>query len=128
MILLDTHAWIWWVTESRRLSPRARRAINDADAIGVSPLSCWEVAMLVQKGRIGLTLDVQEWVDHALQRPGVQLVPLDPAIAVQAALLPGQLPGDPIDRFLAATCRAFEIPLVTKDQSLQAYPLIQAIW
>ena len=85
MILLDTHAWIWWVTESNRLSKRALRAIRRADAVGVSPLSCWEIAMLVEKERIGLSMDVREWVERALEPPTVQIVPLDPAIAVEAA-------------------------------------------
>lgn len=49
MILLDTHAWIWWVTESPNLSSRARRTITRSDELGVSAISCWEVAMLVAK-------------------------------------------------------------------------------
>lgn len=53
MILLDTHAWIWWVTESIQLSKQAAQAIAQADCLGVHVISCWEVAMLVEKGRIG---------------------------------------------------------------------------
>ncbi len=71
MILLDTHAWIWCVTESVRLSGIAAQAIAQADSLGVHIISCWEVAMLVEKGRIGFKQDVAEWVDLALQRPKV---------------------------------------------------------
>ena len=52
MILLDTHAWIWWVTESARLSAKATQAIVQANSLGVHIISCWEVAMLVEKGQV----------------------------------------------------------------------------
>ena len=80
MILMDTHAWIWWATESSHLSPRARQAIDETDDLGVSIISCWEVAMLFAKQRIGFNIDVQDWIDLALQRPKIRLIPLDPKI------------------------------------------------
>jgi PIN domain nuclease of toxin-antitoxin system len=49
MIILDTHAWIWWITESENLSVQATEAINKADIIGIAAISCWELAMLVAK-------------------------------------------------------------------------------
>jgi len=62
MILLDTHAWLWWATQSKKLSPKAKKLIDKSDEIGVSVISCWEVAMLVEKGRLGFSIDLQEWI------------------------------------------------------------------
>ena len=128
MILLDTHAWIWWVTESSSLSPGARRAIGRSDELGISVISCWEVAMLVAKQRIGFSIDVQAWIDLALQRPKIRLIPLDSAIAVLSTRLPGELHSDPVDRLIAATCMTLGIPLVSKDQSITAWGHISVIW
>jgi PIN domain nuclease of toxin-antitoxin system len=82
MIILDTHAWIWWTNESTKLTTRAKTTIQQSDAIGISAISCWELAMLVAKGRLGLSMDVQVWIDLALQRPNIILLPLTPEIAI----------------------------------------------
>jgi len=103
MILLDTHAWIWWTAESPKLSVRAKEAAERADRLGVHIISCWEIAMLSEKGRISFNMDVANWIDLALQRPKITLLPFEPQIAVLAARLEG-FHGDPADRFLAATC------------------------
>jgi len=127
MILLDTHAWIWWVTESKNLSANAAKVIMQANNLGVHIISCWEVAMLVEKGRIGFKQDVAEWVNLALQRPKVTLINFEPKTAVLAARLKG-FHGDPADRFLAATCLTHNIPLVTKDQKIHDWKQINVIW
>jgi len=67
MIILDTHAWLWWVNESDKLAPHAGEIIQGADQIGICAISCWEVAMLIAKDRLGLSMDVQVWIDLALQ-------------------------------------------------------------
>ena len=74
MIILDTHVWIWWVNESNRLPEMTRLFIEQADSVGIPAISCWEVAMLVAKDRIGLTMDVAIWIDLALQRPKLKLL------------------------------------------------------
>ena len=79
MTILDTHAWIWWVNESPQLSPAAQGAIETANDLGVHLISCWEVAMLVEKGHLGLRLDIDQWVDEALRRPKINLLPCTPA-------------------------------------------------
>ena len=128
MILLDTHAWVWWVTESSRLSAPARAAIKKEDTLGVSVMSCWEVAMLVDKGRLGLTLDVDHWVEQALARPKVRLLGLTPEEAVASTRLPGELHQDPVDQILAATCLHRGLPLVTRDDRLQTWGHLRFIW
>ncbi|QNP29938.1 MULTISPECIES: type II toxin-antitoxin system VapC family toxin [Cylindrospermopsis] len=103
MIILDTHAWIWWITESKNLSVQATEAINKADIIGIAAISCWELAMLVAKNRIGLSMDVQIWINLALQHPKIQLLALTPEIAVLSTRLPGNFHGDPADRLIVAS-------------------------
>lgn len=128
MIVLDTHAWIWWVTESRKLSTKARRAIGRADVLGVHLISCWEVAMLVAKGRLSLSLDVGEWVAQALRRPKIDLLPFLPDQAVLATRLPGDFHDDPADRFIVAACLGGGYPLVTKDRKIHAWGHVKTIW
>jgi PIN domain nuclease of toxin-antitoxin system len=128
MIVLDTHAWIWLCNESKVFSKTALDAIRRTDALGVSAISCWEVAMLVAKQRLGLTMDVQDWIDRALEKPGFRLLPLDPQTAVTATRLPGVFHGDPADRIIAATCLVHHASLITKDKRLRDWEQINTIW
>ncbi len=128
LIVLDTHAWVWWAAEPKRLSARAGRAIEDCDEIGVSAISAWEVAMLVAKGRLTLDRDVLVWVRQALALLGVVLVPLSPEIAVASAALGADFPGDPADRIVVATALRHHAPLVTRDRRLRSVPSLKTIW
>ena len=88
MILLDTHIWIWWVNGSSELSTPKQQILDAhaADSLGVSVISCWEVAKLVEKGRLILTVPLDQWMEKALSAPGICLLPLDPKIG--SALFP----------------------------------------
>ncbi len=112
MIVLDTHAWIWWVGETGDLSPRAAEAIAGAERVGVCAISCWEVAMLVARKRLALEPGVERWVRSALARPEVAALDLTPAAALRAGGLEGaNFPGDPADRFIYATAVDRGVPL-----------------
>jgi len=129
VIVLDTHAWLWWLAEPSRLSPAARRAIDEATAIGVCAVSAWEVAMLVRRGRISLDRDVAAWVGQALAHARVTPQPLTPEVAVAAGLLDGDgFPGDPADRFIYATARAHRAPLVTRDERIRRFDARTTVW
>ncbi|HVO49911.1 MAG TPA: type II toxin-antitoxin system VapC family toxin [Thermoanaerobaculia bacterium] len=129
MILLDTHAWIWWAAETpRRLTARARRAIAESPSIAVSAISPWEVAMLVAKGRLELDRDVLVWIRQALALPRVTLVPLTPEIAVRSTRLGAGFPGDPADRIIVASARELGASLVTKDQVLRRAEGVRTVW
>lgn len=128
MILLDTHAWIWWAVESANLSARAKQTMSQSDELGVSVISCWEVAMLVGRGRISFAIDVQEWVDLALQRPKIRLIPIDPRVAVLSTRLPGEFHSDPVDRLIVATCLTYGVPLISKDRPIAEWGRISVIW
>lgn len=129
MVVLDTHAWLWWLSQPGKLSPAARRAIDEAESVGVCAVSAWEVAMLVGRGRISLDRDVATWVRQALAHPRVTAAPLTAEVAVAAGLLDAErFPGDPADRFIYATARAHRAPLVTRDERLRAYDPRGTVW
>jgi PIN domain nuclease of toxin-antitoxin system len=128
VIILDTHPWLWWVNESPKLSKSALLSIDQADRLGVHLISCWEVAMLVEKGRLGLRMDTQQWVELALQRPKVFTLPFMPREAVFAAQLPDGFHGDPADRFIVTSCLIHNAPLVTKDKRIRDWGKIPIVW
>src|SRR4051812_24739491 len=124
-LLLDTHIWIWLMEgATSELSASAITKLRAGSRTGrlmVSAISVWEVAMLDAKRRITLSMDCATWVERALAAPGIELVPLSSAIAVQSARLPGNLSGDPADGMLVATARAHGARLVTRDRRLIDY-------
>lgn len=131
MIVLDTHAWLWWVSNPELLSGAATEAIAAARLrreLFVSSISVWEVAMLTQKGRLQLTLDVRDWVARCEALPFLQFVPVNNALAVQSTRLPDGLHGDPADRIIVATTLSLGATLVTKDEKLLSYPPLKALW
>lgn len=128
MIVLDTHAWIWWVAEPEKLSARARHAIDAAEALGVCAISCWEVAMHVAKRRLELDRDVLLWVRQALAVPRVTLLSLTPEICVASAQLARKSPADPADRMIAASALEHRASIVTKDSRLRSIPGIEPVW
>jgi PIN domain nuclease of toxin-antitoxin system len=128
LILLDTHAWIWWVSDPDRLGKKAARAIRSSRSLGIAAISCWEVATLVEKGRIRLDRSPLDWIEDSLRLPGVELFPLTPAVAVRAAQLGPDFPGDPADRLIAATALVQSAPLVTKDERLRDIAMLPTVW
>jgi PIN domain nuclease of toxin-antitoxin system len=123
-LLLDTHVLVWLVRGNTRLSEEARQRIDEAsaeDAVLVSAITPWEIAMLVAKKRLQLGADVQEWIDRALALPGIRLQGLTPAIAVASTRLPWEVHPDPADRILVATARHIGAALVTADEVLFRY-------
>ena len=124
-LLLDTHVWIWMVQNAPgRIAAPVVDTMDRAAARGgllVSAISVWEVAMLHAKGRIVLSLDLDEWVQRGLAAPGVRLAELTPEVLVESTRLPGSIHGDPADRMLVATARRMGAALVTRDGSLLSY-------
>ena len=123
--LLDTHIWIWLFAGTpgqldARTVAKLERAAAD-DAVFVSPMSVWEVAMLEAAGRLALACDTHAWVERALAQPGIALAPLSPAILVESTRLPGRLHGAPLDRILVAAARVTGAPLVTRDRLIRRY-------
>ena len=131
MIVLDTHTLLWWVNDPSTLSIPAKKAIDaavESMSVHVSSISAWEIALLVERGRLRLALDVRDWICRCEALPFLTLVPLDNAIAVESVRLPDFPHADPADRIIAATALSLGAVLVTKDDKLQNYPHVKTIW
>lgn len=123
-LLLDTHVWLWLSNGSPELKPAIIRDIDHAASVGelfISAISVWEVATLVSKKRILLRTSIHEWINQALSQPGIALVPISPAIAVESIVLPNGLNADPADRMIVATARIKSLVLMTRDENMQQY-------
>jgi PIN domain nuclease of toxin-antitoxin system len=128
VIVLDTHAWLWWVNGDASLSRKAEKEIRAARRIGVSAVSCLEVAVAEARGRIELDRPALVWLGEALALPRVELLPLTPAVAVKASRFGRDFPGDPADRVIAATAQVESAVLVTRDSRIREYPGIETVW
>ena len=131
LTLLDTHAWVWWATEDRRLSAASHRAIRQASAAGslaLSLISIWEVAKKVEKAQLVLDRPVDDWIDQAVARPGLQLLELTRPILIESCRLPGPFHGDPADQILVATARERHAAIVSKDEKIRRYVHVRSLW
>ena len=118
MILLDTHALVWLRLESDELGPKSRQLIDQywqMGQVGVSAISFWEIAMLAEKGRLKLVLDIATWHEEALEQ-GLNEIPINGRIGIRAGGLDG-LPGDPADRIIVATALG-GYRLITADRKM----------
>lgn len=131
MIVLDTHALLWWVNDPSTLSKAAKKAI-DASAksasVYISCISSWEIALLAERDRLRLALDVRDWLSRCEALPFVTFVPVSTAIAVESVRLPDFPHADPADRIIAATALSLGAALVTKDDKLHKYPHVRTVW
>lgn len=126
--VLDTHAWIWWVDHDRRLGQAALDALDALPREGrpyLCDISLWEVATLVERGRLSFSLSLAEWLESAAHPRSVQLLPITPAIAAEVAALPSTFHRDPADRVIVATCRVLQAPLLTRDRLITRSRLVK---
>jgi len=131
MIVLDTHAWIWFVSNPELLSKPAKKAIDAAMAqkeIFISSISAWEVALLVDKKRLELTINVTDWIAKSEKLQFFQFIPVDNSVAVKSVNLPQPLHSDPADRIIIATAITIAASVVTKDEKILNYPHVKTIW
>lgn len=129
MILLDTHIWVWLADESDRLTEEHRQIIEHHrdSGLGVSVISCWEVAKLVEYGRLKLACPVDDWIEAALSLPGIRLLELTPRIAVASTQLPGEFHRDPADQIIVATARVYDLGLLTLDERILRYGHVHTV-
>lgn len=129
MIVLDTHIWVWWIHEDPQLTQRQKGWMQEHEelGLGVSAISCWEVAKLVEYHRLTLPCPVAEWIDQALAYPGMQLLHLTPRIAVESTQLPGSFHRDPADQIIVATARVYDCSLLTADGKILDYPHVKLL-
>jgi PIN domain nuclease of toxin-antitoxin system len=124
VILLDTHICVWWVARSDRLRAKHRDLLErGADRVfGVSIISCWEIAKLVEYGTLKLDREVGRWIESALAEAGMSLLHLNPQIVVEATHLPQPFHRDPVDQLLVATARVLQCSIMTEDNKIETYP------
>ena len=126
--LLDTHSWIWWVDQDPRLPPKVIEALDSLPGDRrplVADISLWEVATLVERGRLSFDVPLREWLDAATHPRSVRVVPVSASIAVEAATLPDTFHGDPADRLIVATSRALGVPVLTHDVRIAKSGLVK---
>ena len=129
MIVLDTHAWIWFVDDPAMLRPKARNAVEAAIEAGdlyVSCISTWEILMLERKQRLELAIPAEIWLDRCQVTGVFSFVPVDNAISRLSVSL--GLHGDPADRFIAATAVYLGATLITKDRRLRDSRKVPTLW
>lgn len=130
MIVLDTHAWIWWTHNTGELREVQRQAIVDSevDGIGISTISFWEIAKAIEHSKLELPIGTSEWFELALGYPGITILELTPEIAMESTNLPGDFHKDPADQIIVATARIFQCDLVSSDGKIVRYPHVRTIY
>ncbi|WP_174279634.1 type II toxin-antitoxin system VapC family toxin [Sphingomonas bacterium] len=124
MIVIDTHALVWMVEGGPDLGSRAQSLIVaelEDDGVLIAPISFWELAMLVDKGRLTLGRPVVAWWNRVLLEPGFVVADLTAEIGADAGMLPGNIHGDPADRLIIATARSINCPVLTADGKILDY-------
>jgi PIN domain nuclease of toxin-antitoxin system len=122
VIVLDTHMWIWLVNGNFDRFPAAwLPQIMASDRLGVSPLSCFEIALAQQRGRLELDIAAGEWIERALSLGRIDLLPVTEKIAVRAVNL-SPIHKDPFDRLIIATAVAYDAKLASVDRCFSDYP------
>lgn len=119
--LLDTHTWVWWICGDSRLTARERETLDNLPPTArpvLSEISLWEVAMLVNLGRLELDMDLERWLAVASAPATVELARITPAVASEVARLPEMFHRDPADRLIVATARVMKLRVLTRDQKI----------
>jgi PIN domain nuclease of toxin-antitoxin system len=131
VIVLDTHALIWWADASSRLSKKARqatRAESRRRELVASAISVFEIVTLERRGRLAFKIPVSEWLANLRKLPELTIHPISDEIAERAGALREMFPGDPADRLIAATSLVLGVPLVTQDTKLRHVPSLSTVW
>jgi PIN domain nuclease of toxin-antitoxin system len=119
--LLDTHTWVWWICGDSRLTARERAALDNLPPTSrpvLAEISLWEVAMLVDLGRLELDMDLERWLAVASAPATVELARITPAVAAEVARLPEMFHRDPADRLIVATARVMKLRVLTRDPKI----------
>ncbi|MBM2815716.1 MAG: hypothetical protein HW421_2478 [Ignavibacteria bacterium] len=129
MILLDTHIWLWFVHNDKKLNNSLRQILynNHVNGLYVSMISLWEVAKSVEKGKIILPLDLVNWFDKALVGSNINIMDLSREIIIKSTNLEGNFHKDPADQMITATSIFHDIPLATMDAKILNYPFVNTL-
>ena len=131
MILLDTHVLVWYISDPDKLSAKADKLIEASLKEGkaaISSISIWEMAMLVKKKRLTLTMDIALWIEKIVSLPVLKIIPVDHKIAFKSVYLPGSFHRDPADRMIVATAIINNCILITSDNKIRRYHHVKSSW
>jgi len=129
--ILDTHVWVWWNMHPEKLSSKVKAVLSSPkkyDEILLSAISPWEFSKLLEKDRIGISCNPEEWIAEALEMPKLRLVPLTPTIAYRSTSLPQPFNDDPADQIIVATAREENATVLTKDKAIRRYEHVRSLW
>ncbi len=130
-MLLDTHAWIWYLSQPELISKKAKKTLDKArnnDQLCISSISVWEIAMLVKKNRLQFNIDVEDWIAKSETLPFFKFLPITNRIALKSVSLPEPLHSDSADRIIIATALIEGMPIITKDKKIIDYSEVETIW
>lgn len=132
MIVLDTHVLIWFINSPEKLSEKVRKRINleikKSDNILISSISIWEIYLLVKKGKLKFTVDVDTWIEKVEKLDFLRFVSINNKIAAKSVTLPGTFHNDPADRIIVSTALQEGATLITSDSRILKYSHIQSMW
>ena len=129
--VLDTHVWVWWHMCPKKLSKRVRSIISRPDQyeeLLLSAISPWEFSKLLEKKRMGISCDPEEWIREALEMSKLRLVPLTSTLSYRSTTLPPPFHEDPADQIIVATAREEKATVMTKDKLIQEYTHVRTVW
>ncbi|MEW6568534.1 MAG: type II toxin-antitoxin system VapC family toxin [Chloroflexota bacterium] len=125
--LLDTHAFLWWITDDERLSSTARGLIRDRrNILYLSAASGWEIAINTSLGRLEFRGDPQRMIPEQMSLNAVEAMPIQMAHALRVHVLPHHH-RDPFDRLLVAQSQLEDIPIITDDPQIAQYG-VAVVW
>jgi PIN domain nuclease of toxin-antitoxin system len=129
--LLDTHVWIWWNMRPEKLSARVRNLVANAakyEELLLSAISVWEFCKLLQKKKLEISIDPEDWIRIALEMSKLRLIALSPAIAYRSTTLPQPFHDDPADQIIVATSLEENAAIITSDERILSYKSVPSIW
>lgn len=130
-LAFDTHTLVWWLAGHERLSQAHVSAVRRAEArgepVGVPAICFWEIAKLVERGRLELDVPLDDVFDELEEHPTIRLLPLTPRIALESTRLGNGFPLDPADQLITATARVMGLKLLTSDQRIRASRVVGVV-
>ncbi|MBI5186155.1 MAG: type II toxin-antitoxin system VapC family toxin [Nitrospinae bacterium] len=128
--ILDTHAWFWAMESPEKIPKRSLDILKNEEnfPFGLSTISLWELAKLVEKGRITLSIPLAEWIAQALPPEFIEVIPITPQVAIGSTQLPGPFHTDPADQLIVSTTRSQDAVLITADKQIHKYGHVKTIW